>query len=62
LNRIGQATNDSHNEGVLLADALGFSTLVCLLISVKLSSVYVTWLHSSFDMRTWKRLRPRRKW
>lgn len=31
LNRIGQATNDAHNEGVLFSDALGFSTLVCLL-------------------------------
>ncbi|AUC95525.1 catechol 1,2-dioxygenase [Bradyrhizobium sp. SK17] len=31
LNRIGQATNDSHNEGILFADAIGFSTLVCLL-------------------------------
>jgi catechol 1,2-dioxygenase len=31
LNRIGQATNDTHNEGVLVSDALGFSTLVCLL-------------------------------
>ncbi|AOF93664.1 dioxygenase [Sinorhizobium sp. RAC02] len=31
LNRIGQATNDAHNEGVLASDALGFSTLVCLL-------------------------------
>jgi catechol 1,2-dioxygenase len=31
LNRVGRATNDAHNEGVLLADALGFSTLVCLL-------------------------------
>jgi protocatechuate 3,4-dioxygenase beta subunit len=31
LNRIGQATHDSHNEGILLADAIGFSTLVCLL-------------------------------
>ena len=31
LNRIGQATNDSHNEGVLFSDAVGFSTLVCLL-------------------------------
>src|ERR1700744_1659222 len=31
LNRVGQATTDSHNEGVLLSDALGFSTLVCLL-------------------------------
>lgn len=31
LNRIGQATNDSHNEGILFADILGFSTLVCLL-------------------------------
>ena len=31
LNRIGQATNGAHNEGILLADALGFSTLVCLL-------------------------------
>jgi catechol 1,2-dioxygenase len=31
LNRIGQATNDSHNEGILFSDAVGFSTLVCLL-------------------------------
>jgi len=31
LNGVGHATNDAHNEGVLLADALGFSTLVCLL-------------------------------
>jgi len=31
LNRIGQATNDAHNEGVLFSDALGFSTLICLL-------------------------------
>src|ERR1700752_5532431 len=31
LNRIGQATHDSHNEGMLFADAIGFSTLVCLL-------------------------------
>ncbi|WP_334393188.1 dioxygenase family protein [Bradyrhizobium sp. AZCC 2262] len=31
LNRIGQATNDSHNEGILFADAIGLSTLVCLL-------------------------------
>src|SRR4028119_1316426 len=31
LNRIGQATHDAHNEGVLFSDAIGFSTLVCLL-------------------------------
>ncbi|WP_051357307.1 dioxygenase [Azorhizobium doebereinerae] len=31
LNRIGQATHDSHNEGILFADILGFSTLCCLL-------------------------------
>jgi protocatechuate 3,4-dioxygenase beta subunit len=31
LNRIGQATNDTHNEGMLFSDVLGFSTLVCLL-------------------------------
>jgi protocatechuate 3,4-dioxygenase beta subunit len=31
LNRIGQATNDAHNEGILFSDAIGFSTLVCLL-------------------------------
>ena len=31
LNRIGQATHDNHNEGILFADAIGFSTLVCLL-------------------------------
>jgi catechol 1,2-dioxygenase len=31
LNRIGQATNDHHNEGILFCDAIGLSTLVCLL-------------------------------
>ncbi len=31
LNRIGQATHEAHNEGVLTSDALGLSTLVCLL-------------------------------
>jgi protocatechuate 3,4-dioxygenase beta subunit len=31
LNRIGKSTHDAHNEGILLADVLGFSTLVCLL-------------------------------
>ena len=31
LNRIGKATNDAHNEGILFADAVGVSTLVCLL-------------------------------
>jgi catechol 1,2-dioxygenase len=31
LNRIGQATNDRHNEGILFSDAIGFSTLVCLM-------------------------------
>ncbi|MBV8661933.1 MAG: catechol 1,2-dioxygenase, partial [Hyphomicrobiales bacterium] len=31
LNRIGKATNDEHNEGILFADVVGFSTLVCLL-------------------------------
>jgi len=31
LNRIGQATHDRHNEGILFSDAVGFSTLVCLL-------------------------------
>jgi protocatechuate 3,4-dioxygenase beta subunit len=31
LNRIGKATNDEHNEGILFADAVGFSTLVCLM-------------------------------
>jgi protocatechuate 3,4-dioxygenase beta subunit len=31
LNRIGQATNDAHNEGILFSDSIGFSTLVCLL-------------------------------
>ena len=35
LNRIGKSTTDSHNEGVLVADAVGFSTLVCLLNSGK---------------------------
>lgn len=31
LNRIGQATHDAHNEGILFADAVGLSTLVCLM-------------------------------
>ena len=31
LNRIGKSTNDHHNEGILFSDAIGFSTLVCLL-------------------------------
>jgi catechol 1,2-dioxygenase len=31
LNRIGKSTNDAHNEGILFSDAIGFSTLVCLL-------------------------------
>ena len=31
LNRIGQASHDAHNEGVLFSDAIGLSTLVCLL-------------------------------
>jgi catechol 1,2-dioxygenase len=31
LGRIGQANSPTHNEGVLLSDALGISTLVCLL-------------------------------
>jgi catechol 1,2-dioxygenase len=29
--QIGKATNEAHNEGVLMAGALGFSTLICLL-------------------------------
>ncbi|MFY9987993.1 MAG: dioxygenase [Chthoniobacterales bacterium] len=31
LNRIGKATTDIHNEGILFADAVGFSTLVVLM-------------------------------
>jgi protocatechuate 3,4-dioxygenase beta subunit len=31
LNRIGQATHAAHNEGMLFSDAIGFSTLICLL-------------------------------
>ncbi len=31
INEIGQATNDSHNEAVLMAGSLGVSSLVCLL-------------------------------
>jgi protocatechuate 3,4-dioxygenase beta subunit len=31
LNRIGLATHDAHNEGILFSDAVGLSTLVCLL-------------------------------
>ncbi len=33
LNRIGQATSDSHNEAILYSDILGLSTLVCVLNS-----------------------------
>jgi catechol 1,2-dioxygenase len=35
LNRIGQATHAAHNEGILFSDAIGFSTLVCLLNNSK---------------------------
>ena len=31
LNRIGKATGDAHNEGILFSDAIGVSTLVCLI-------------------------------
>lgn len=31
LIRIGKATNDRHNEGVLFSDAIGLSTLICLM-------------------------------
>jgi len=31
INQIGQASNDSHNEAVLMAGSLGVSALVCLL-------------------------------
>ncbi len=31
VNRIGQKSNDSHNEAVMMAGSLGVSTLVCLL-------------------------------
>ena len=31
LNRIGQKTNDVHNEAILFADTIGLSTLVCLM-------------------------------
>src|SRR5260221_11493274 len=31
LSRIGQATSERHNEGILFADDIGLSTLVCLL-------------------------------
>ena len=31
LNCIGQATHDAHNEGILFSDAVGLSSLVCLL-------------------------------
>jgi protocatechuate 3,4-dioxygenase beta subunit len=31
LNRIGKTTSDTHNEGILFADAVGLSTLVVLL-------------------------------
>src|SRR5262245_57200123 len=31
LNRIGQASTDTHNEGILFSDSIGFSTLVCLM-------------------------------
>lgn len=31
LVRLGQLTNDTHNEAVLMSGSLGFSTLICLL-------------------------------
>ncbi len=31
LNRVGTFTTDTHNEGILLSDCLGLSTLVCLM-------------------------------
>ena len=31
LNRIGQSSHDLHNEAILFSDAIGVSTLVCLL-------------------------------
>jgi catechol 1,2-dioxygenase len=31
LNRIGKASSDTHNEAILASDAVGLSTLVCLL-------------------------------
>lgn len=31
LNRIGQTSGDTHNEGILFSDVIGFSTLVCLM-------------------------------
>lgn len=31
LNRIGRATDDARNEGILFSDAIGVSTLVCLI-------------------------------
>jgi catechol 1,2-dioxygenase len=31
VTRLGQATNDTHNEVILASDAVGLSTLVCLL-------------------------------
>ncbi len=31
LTKLGQATNDTHNEAILASDAIGLSTLVCLL-------------------------------
>lgn len=31
INRVGQASSDSHNEAVMMAGSLGVSTLVCLL-------------------------------
>src|SRR6516162_10978547 len=42
LNRIGKATHDSHNEGILFADAIGFSTLVCLLNNGKAGATETT--------------------
>src|ERR1700733_12216045 len=31
LNQLGQQSNDSHNESVLMAGSLGISSLICLL-------------------------------
>jgi hydroxyquinol 1,2-dioxygenase len=40
--RLGQKTNESHNEVVLLAGSLGFSTLVCLLNNGNLGQTETT--------------------
>jgi hypothetical protein len=62
LNRIGKATTDTHNEGILFADAVGFSTLVVLMNNCGKGPTYnlepiTVWRSVSFSPRQCEFLR-----